>query len=180
MNLAPTASTTAALVMCDAIAVALLNLKGFSSDDFASVHPGGALGQRLLARVDDLMVRAPHLPIVRATHSLREAISVISGKRLGATCVVDGRGKLVGIITDGDLRRYLERTDNIAHATARDAMTSSPKTIGAAMLAQSALEKMEQMKITQLIVVDRTNKPVGMLHLHHLVQAGFETSLDDE
>jgi len=182
MNLAPTASTTAALVMCDALAVALLQEKKFTSVDFASVHPGGQLGRQLLMTVDELMVHGTALPVVRENASIQQAIITISGKRLGATCVVDESKKLVGVVTDGDLRRFLQRTTNLTKVSAQDVMTRKPKTTVATTHAGTALELMERHSIMQLIVIDQRSRPIGMIHLHDLVKAGFipSPSLDFE
>jgi len=176
MNLAPTASTTAALAMCDALAVALLEQKNFSPENFATAHPGGQLGRRLLLNVEEIMVHGKAVPIVKIDSPLHKTILVISSKRLGATCVVDKSGKLAGIVTDGDLRRFMEHETNLAGLTARDVMTLSPKTIHPRALAASALEKMETLNIMQLIVTDVKLRPIGMVHLHELVKAGFESS----
>ena len=180
MNLAPTASTTAALVMCDALAVALLERKKFTASDFASVHPGGQLGKRLLLKVDEMMVRGRDVPIVRLDATIQQTIMTISGKRLGATCVVNKSGRLQGIVTDGDLRRFLQRTTDLTNVLARDVMTKSPKTISHAALAAAALASMESHNIMQLVVVDRAKRPIGMLHLHELVKAGFVSSRTED
>jgi arabinose-5-phosphate isomerase len=172
-DLAPTASTTATLAMGDALAIALLHKRNFTKEDFALFHPGGTLGRQLLLKVESLMVTGSGIPTVHESVTLSDAILVISSKRLGATCVVNDAGQLSGIITDGDLRRLLQRTSNITNLTAADAMTKNPKAIRREMLAARALEMMESHKITQLVVVDEETKPVGMIHLHDLVKAGF-------
>lgn len=172
-DLAPTASTTATLAMGDALAITLLQRRNFTKEDFAMFHPGGNLGKQLLLRVEEMMVKGDRVPIVRETVPLSDAIVEISSKRLGATCVVDASGKLTGIITDGDLRRLLQRTTNVANLTAAEAMSGNPKTIRKDLLAAVALEEMEAFKITQLVVVDEEHRPVGMLHLHELVEAGL-------
>ncbi len=172
-DLAPTASTTAALAMGDALAVALLDKRKFTREDFARFHPGGTLGKKLLLTVREIMVQGHDIPIVRDEVPLSEAIYVITSKRLGATCVVNGDGTLEGIITDGDLRRLLQRTQNISNLRASEAMTKNPKTISGEMLAADALREMETYNITQLIVLDGKNKPVGIVHLHDLVKAGL-------
>ncbi|MBM4168895.1 MAG: KpsF/GutQ family sugar-phosphate isomerase [Ignavibacteria bacterium] len=172
-DLAPTASTTAALAMGDALAVALLDKREFTREDFARFHPGGTLGRKLLLTVREMMVQGNDIPIVRDDVSLSEAIYVITSKRLGATCVVNGGGTLEGIITDGDLRRLLQRTQNISNLRASEAMTKHPKTISGSMLAADALREMETYNITQLIVLDESRKPVGIVHLHDLVKAGL-------
>lgn len=172
-DLAPTASTTATLAMGDALAITLLHLRGFTAEDFALFHPGGTLGKRLLLRVDELMAKNDSVPIVHQSVWLRDAIIEMTTKRLGATGVVDDDGLLVGIITDGDLRRLLVRDVDVHVLIAADVMTKNPKTVFPNALAVSALEHMEQFSITQLIVVDPDKKPVGMIHLHELVKAGL-------
>jgi len=172
-DLAPTASTTAALALGDALAVALFEKRGFTKEEFAMFHPGGNLGKRLLLKVEEMMVAGDNVPVVREEVPLSDAIVEMTSKRLGATCVVDGSGKLRGIITDGDLRRLLQRTKNVTNVTAAEAMSKNPKTMRKGLLAASALEEMESYNITQLIVVDEAHRPVGMLHLHDLVKAGL-------
>jgi arabinose-5-phosphate isomerase len=172
-DLAPTASTTATLAMGDALAITLLQKRNFTKEDFALFHPGGILGKQLLLKVESLMTSGTDVPIVHDTVSVMDAILVISSKRLGATCVVDAQGVLKGVITDGDLRRLLQKNANIASLTAADAMTKDPKAVRADVLAARALEIMESYKITQLIVIDDRNRPVGMVHLHELVKAGL-------
>ena len=172
-DLAPTSSTTAALVMGDALAITLLQKRNFTQEDFALFHPGGNLGKRLLLKVEMMMITGASVPVVKETVSLSDAIIEISSKRLGATCVVDNTGLLCGILTDGDLRRLLQRTTDIKNLTARQVMTTNPKTIDKNMLAVQALKVMETFKITQLIVVDDAHHPVGVLHLHDLVEAGL-------
>jgi len=171
LGLAPTASTTAQMALGDALAVALLEERGFSADDFALLHPGGALGRRLL-RVEDLMHHGAALPAVRPEASLQDTLLEITSKRLGVTGVVDEAGLLVGIVTDGDLRRGLERAADIRTLTARDLMTRNPKTIGATALAAQAVALMERHSITSLFVlVEGTRRPAGVLHLHDLLRA---------
>ena len=171
LGLAPTASTTAQMALGDALAVALLEERGFSADDFALLHPGGALGRRLL-RVEDLMHQGAALPLVRPEASLKDTLLEITSKRLGVTGVVDEAGVLVGIVTDGDLRRGLERAADVRTLTARDLMTRNPKTIGATALAAQAVALMERHAITSLFVlVDDTRRPAGVLHLHDLLRA---------
>ena len=172
-DLAPTASTTAALVMGDALAVAMLQRRNFTREDFALFHPGGNLGKQLLLQVEQLMVSGKAMPVVREDVTLSEAIVEMTSKRLGATCVVNANGVLTGIITDGDLRRLLQRTTTVGQLHAADVMTKDPKTIRQDMLAATALEEMETFKITQLIVADEALHPVGMVHLHDLVKAGL-------
>ncbi|MEX0737571.1 MAG: KpsF/GutQ family sugar-phosphate isomerase [Bacteroidota bacterium] len=172
-DLAPTASTTATLVMGDALAIALLDRRGFTKEDFAMFHPGGNLGKRLLLKIEEMMVRGENIPVVRESIPLSEAIMEMTSKRLGATCVVNNAGALLGIITDGDLRRLLQRTTDVSGLVAKDAMTANPKTIRKDLLAAVALEEMEAFNITQLVVVDEHHQPVGMVHLHDLVKAGL-------
>ncbi|MCB2205707.1 KpsF/GutQ family sugar-phosphate isomerase [bacterium] len=172
-NLAPTASTTAAMALGDAIAVALLHKREFTAEDFAIFHPGGSLGKRLLLRIDQIMTAGENLPVVHQAVALKDAILEITSKRLGATCVVDDDGQLVGVITDGDLRRLLERDTDLTALLAVDVMNSRPKTIVPRTLASSALELMEQHKITQLIVTDDKRIPRGIVHMHDLVQLGL-------
>ena len=172
-DLAPTASTTATLVMGDALAITLLHMRGFTAEDFAFFHPGGTLGKRLVLRIDELMVKNESVPSVHQSVSLKDAILEMTSKRLGATCVVNDDGALIGIITDGDLRRLLERDTDLHFLRAIDVMSKNPKTIFPQMLAVSALELMEQYNITQLIVVDTHKRPIGMVHLHELVKAGL-------
>ena len=172
-DLAPTASTTAMLALGDALAIALLERRGFTREEFAKFHPGGNLGKRLLLRVEEMMVSGASVPVVREHVPLSDAIVEMTSKRLGATCVVNGTGKLLGIITDGDLRRLLQRTKSVMNVTAAEAMTKNPKTIRKGLLAATALEEMESYNITQLVVVDENLSPIGMLHLHDLVKAGL-------
>ncbi len=172
-DLAPTSSTTAALVMGDALAITLLQKRNFTKEDFAMFHPGGSLGKQLLLKVEAMMITGKDIPLVKENVSLSDAIVEISSKRLGATCVVDNAGVLRGILTDGDLRRLLQRTTQIANLTAVQVMTKNPKTIYQDILAAQALKVMESYKITQLIVVDHDHHPVGILHLHDLVEAGL-------
>lgn len=169
-NLAPTTSTTAQLVMGDALAVSLLQLKGFTDRDFAKFHPGGALGKRLYLTVKDLSSRNAR-PQVNASASLREIIIEISGKFLGATAVLD-QGKLIGVITDGDLRRMLENNINPVDLKAKDICTLNPKSIEETELAVQALELMRSHDITQLIVTSK-GEYGGMVHLHDLVREGL-------
>ncbi len=172
-NLAPTSSTTAALVMGDALAVALLEQRNFTREDFAMFHPGGNLGKRLYLRAEEMMITGDGVPVVKRSVSLKDAIIVMTSKRLGATCVVNDDGTLAGIITDGDLRRLLQNTTDIGPLTAERVMTKNPRTIAPDVLAAVALQEMEQFNITQLVVVDGGNTPVGFLHLHDLVKAGL-------
>jgi arabinose-5-phosphate isomerase len=175
LDLAPTSSTTATLVMGDALAITLLEKRDFSKEDFAMYHPGGNLGKRLLLKVEELMTSGAHVPKVSLTTSLRDSILEMTTKRLGATCVVDEGGKLRGVITDGDLRRLLQKTTDVSSVTADQVMTRNPKTILLGALAATALQEMEAFSITQLIIVDKDHHPVGMVHLHDLVKAGLGT-----
>jgi len=170
-NLAPTSSTTAQLVIGDAIASCLLQLKGFTSSDFAQLHPGGALGKRLYLRVNDLYINNA-VPSVDIDAKLENVIFEISSKRLGATAVIDNEGNLAGMITDGDLRRMLQRKVNFHSATAKDIMTKSPKTISADALAVQAFNIMEKNNITQLIVM-KDDKYAGIVHLHDILREGI-------
>ena len=172
-DLAPTASTTATLVLGDALAITLLHMREFTVEDFALYHPGGTLGKRLLLRIDELMVNGDAVPIVHQAVSLKDAILEITTKRLGATCVVDDDGVIQGIITDGDLRRLLGKEIDLHLLIAADVMTKHPKTILPNTLAVSALEIMEEYKITQLVVTDEKKHPKGMIHMHELVKAGL-------
>jgi arabinose-5-phosphate isomerase len=169
-NLAPTASTTAQLVLGDALAIALLECRGFTPGDFARLHPGGALGKKLYLKVSDLSVNN-ELPKVETGTDLRQVIMEISARRLGATAVLD-RGRLVGIITDGDLRRMLEKNENIAGVKADEIMTVNPKTIGADHLVVEALALMRKHNITQLPVMD-DGEYVGVIHLHDILKEGI-------
>ena len=172
LNLAPTASTTAALALGDALAVALLDARGFSADDFARTHPGGSLGRRLLIHVRDIMHSGDTLPVITVDVALKNALLEMTAKGLGMTAVVDNQGKVVGIFTDGDLRRALENALDLYHAQVRDLMTKKPKTISQDELAVSAVEKMETLKINGLLVVDDQHRLVGALNMHDLLQAG--------
>jgi arabinose-5-phosphate isomerase len=172
-DLAPTSSTTAALAMGDALAITLLQKRNFTKEDFALFHPGGNLGKQLLLKVDAMMITGSDIPLVKENVSVSDAIVEISSKRLGATCVVNDAGILCGMLTDGDLRRLLQRRIDILNLTAGQVMTKNPKTISQNMLAAQALEVMESYKITQLVVVDTDHHPVGILHLHSLVEAGL-------
>jgi arabinose-5-phosphate isomerase len=171
-GLAPTSSTTAALAMGDALAIALLQKRGFREEDFALVHPGGSLGRRLLFKVRDLMHQGEAVPRVAATAPAREAIREMTAKKLGMTTVVNDKGQLVGVITDGDLRRFLEKGHNLDQARAEDLGSRSPKTIRADALAAKALQTMEQFSITSLVVVDEQNSLIGVIHLHDLLKNG--------
>jgi len=170
-NLAPTTSTTAQLVMGDALAVCLQDLRGFTKKDFAKYHPGGALGKRLYLRVSDL-IKNNQIPKVNVSDSIAKVILEISEKRLGVTAVLENE-KIVGIITDGDLRRMLSKTTNINHFTAKDIMGKNPKTVQENTMAIAALEKLESNNITQILVVNAQEKYIGVVHLHDLIKEGI-------
>ena len=176
LSLAPTASTTATLALGDALAVALMEKRGFKSEDFALLHPAGALGKKLLLRVEDLMHRGVELPIVGEKALMKEALLEISGKRLGVTCVMDARGALAGVITDGDLRRAMEKFPDLFQRRAREIMTRNPKSISPDALAARALAVMEEHAITVLVVLSGEGKggrkPLGVIHIHDILRAG--------
>ena len=176
LGLAPTASTTAALAMGDALAVALLDRRGFRQEDFACFHPGGALGKKLLLRVRDLMHTGSEVPVVSETTLIKDAIYEISSKKMGVTSVVDGSGKLIGVISDGDLRRWMEKTEktgeNLLTKKAADIMTRNPKIANKDSLAAEAVAIMEKNSITCLMVADDSSRPEGVIHLHDLLKAG--------
>lgn len=171
-NLAPTTSTTAQLVMGDVLAVCLMELNGFGSDDFAKFHPGGALGKKLYLRVEDLY-SDNEKPAVRPGHTLKEVIVEMTAKRLGVTAVTDADNSLLGFITDGDLRRMLEKNASLDTVLAKDIMTVSPRTILAGQLAVEALEQMRKNEISQLVVINEENKYLGIIHLHDLIREGL-------
>ena len=172
LGLAPTASTTAALALGDALALALLDARGFSADDFARSHPGGALGRRLLTRVDDVMRSGDALPTVRADATLAAAVVEMSGKGMGMTAIVGADARVAGIFTDGDLRRAVERGVDFSVARVADHMTREPRSIAAGRLAIDCVELMERApKVSQLLVVDPAGRLVGALHLHDLFRA---------
>ncbi len=172
LGLAPTSSTTATLVMGDALAVALLDRKGFTSDDFALSHPGGSLGRKLLLKVSDIMLTGSELPLVDENALVAEALLEISNKGLGMTGVIDNQGILIGIFTDGDLRRILDARIDLHTATATQVMTKGGKTTMPEQLAVEALNLMETHKISALMVTDETRKPVGAFNMHMLLKAG--------
>jgi arabinose-5-phosphate isomerase len=167
MNLVPTASTTAALALGDALAMTLLRAKGFRPEDFANLHPGGKLGKQFM-EVEQLMHAGEHTPKVKTHAAMPDVIYEMSRKGLGMTCVVDGDDRLVGIITDGDLRRHMTGAPNLLDRVASDVMTCDPVTIGRRMLAAQALNILEQRKITSIVVVDPARIVQGVLHLHDL------------
>jgi arabinose-5-phosphate isomerase len=176
LGLAPTASTTATLAMGDALAVALLDKRGFKEEDFACFHPGGALGKRLLLRVKDIMHTGDSIPAVSEETTIKDAIYEISSKKMGITAVLNASGRLTGVISDGDLRRWMEKTEkageNLLTKKARDIMTKKPKTISKEVLAGEAVAVMEKHSITCLIATDPDSKPEGVIHLHDLLKAG--------
>ena len=172
LNLVPTASTTAALALGDALAMTLLVAKGFRQEDFANLHPGGKLGKRLM-RVEHLMVSGDLVPSVGAATAMSEVIYEMSRKSLGMTCVVDESERLIGIITDGDLRRHMNTSPNLLERNAQDVMTRGPVTVTRGMLAAEALLILEQRKITAIVVVDAAQKVEGVVHLHDLWRTGM-------
>jgi arabinose-5-phosphate isomerase len=172
MNLAPTASTTVALVMGDALAVALLDARGFTEDDFALSHPGGSLGRRLLLKVEDVMHKDKLVPIVSSATSINDALLEMTEKRLGMTCVVDTQGQLIGIFTDGDLRRTLETKLDFKATPIAKVMTTQCHTITANKLAAEALQIMEEKSINGLVITDKNNHPIGALNMHDLLKSG--------
>jgi len=172
MNLAPTASTTATLALGDALAMALSSLKGFSPEHFADLHPGGRLGRRLM-RSEAVMHAGDALPRVSPSTLMRDVIHEITSKRLGMTCVVEADGRLLGVVTDGDLRRHMRPGSDLLAMKATDVMTPGPVTIGPQMLAVEALHLMEQRKITAVVVVDEHGLAQGVVHLHDLWRTGM-------
>ena len=171
-NLAPTSSTTAQMVMGDALAVCLMEMKGFNGQDFAKFHPGGNLGKRLYLRVKDLYVQNQR-PAIAPGAVLKEIIISISGSRLGVTVVTDSTQKVLGVITDGDLRRMLERESELTSVRAEKIMTRNPKQIGPDAMAIEALDLLRKHDITQLVVVDTNQEYLGVLHLHDLIKEGL-------
>jgi arabinose-5-phosphate isomerase len=171
-NLAPTSSTTATLVLGDAIAVALLEMRGFSAEDFARCHPGGSLGKQLLLQVGDLMHRDQQIPLIHCGSTLQQALVEVSSKRLGLTTVVDSNGKLCGIFTDGDLRRSMESGSDIYETIVDDLMTLNPRSISPVTQATEALTLMRKHKITSLVVLEN-EQVVGVIHIHDLLHAGI-------
>jgi arabinose-5-phosphate isomerase len=170
LGLAPTASTTAALALGDALAVALLEARGFREEDFARSHPGGSLGRRLLTHVGDVMRRGDAIPRIPESATLAEAVLEISRKGMGMTAVVEG-DKVLGIFTDGDLRRKLDRVGDLRTTPVREVMTRAPRTVGAAQLAVEAVKIMEDHKVSQLLVVEDDNRLAGALNMHDLMRA---------
>lgn len=172
LGLAPTSSTTAALAMGDALAMALLDIRGFTKNDFALSHPGGTLGRRLLLRVDALMHKDDAIPAVPYDASLKEALVEMTRKKLGITTVVHESGELAGIFTDGDVRRALDNNVDIHGTKIRELMSKNPKTISQEMLAVEALSIMESFKITSLVITDSLQKIAGVIHIHDILRAG--------
>jgi arabinose-5-phosphate isomerase len=172
LNLAPTASTTAALALGDALAVTLLDMRGFTPEDFARTHPGGSLGRKLLVHVRDVMHAGDALPVVGHAASLKDALLEMTRKGLGMTAIVDESGHVAGVFTDGDLRRALEKSIDIHAARIADLMGRNPKTIGPDQLAVEAVEKMQSLKINGLLVVNTEGKLAGALNMHDLLKAG--------
>ena len=170
LDLVPTSSSTAALVMGDALAVVLLELRGFTADDFSFIHPGGALGRKLI-KVGDLMHTGKELPIVKQGASFREMLVEMTSKRFGLTLVVDNKGSLKGIFTDGDLRRAVESNQDPLSLNAGQVATANPKRIAASELAATALAIMEGHNITSLVITDKEQRPIGLIHLHDLLKA---------
>lgn len=172
LGLAPTSSTTAALVMGDALAMALLEKRGFTEKDFALSHPGGTLGRRLLLRVDELMHQNKDIPIIDHEASLKEALVEMTQKKLGLTTIVNEKGELTGIFTDGDVRRAFDNNADIHKTQIHQVMSHNPKTIPSNMLAAEALSIMESYKITSLVITDPLQRPVGIIHIHDILRAG--------
>lgn len=171
-GLVPTCSTTVALALGDALAVALLRKRNFSEEDFARFHPGGTIGRKLLLKTGDLMHQGAEIPIVDSHFGLDKVVLEMTSKKLGCTCVIDDKGKLCGIVTDGDLRRLISKGAINLKITAAEFMTPSPATISSDQLAVDALYLMEEKKITVLPVVDESHIPIGIIHMHDLIQAG--------
>jgi arabinose-5-phosphate isomerase len=172
LNLAPTSSSTSAVVLGDSLAIALLEKRGFTKEDFAAVHPGGILGRKLLLKIQDIMVKGKDIPVVTPETGLKDVIYMISSKRLGCA-VVKNKEKIIGIITDGDIRRLLQKEFDMNKVKAKDIMCKNPKTILDNTLAKNALEIMEKNKITQLIICNKKNKLSGIVHIHSLVELGL-------
>jgi len=172
-DLTPTASTTATLALGDALSVALLQKRGFTAEDFAFLHPGGSLGKRLSLEIKEIMIKGDKIPRVNESTSIKDVILEITSKRLGTTTVLNDEGILTGVITDGDLRRLLEKTLEIKNLTAKDIMTHNPKIIKENYLASFALQQMENFKITAMIIIDDLKRPIGIVHLHDLINLGL-------
>lgn len=172
LGLAPTTSTTVALVMGDALAIALLQARGFSAEDFALSHPGGSIGKKLLLKIDDLCHHGDGLPLTYETASISDALMEVTEKKLGMTCIVNKFGQLQGVYTDGDIRRTLTQRVDINTTPIQDVMTTNAKTVSMGLLAAEALTLMQKHSITSLVIVDTDNKPTGVVHLHDLLKAG--------
>lgn len=171
MDIVPTASTTSMLALGDAIAITLLMKKGFTQKDFAEIHPGGSLGKKLFVKVEDIMYKDKNIPLIKSTALMKEALMEMTSKSLGITGVLDLNGDLIGSITDGDLRRHLEKSKTFLEDKVTDAMSKNPKVVEASLLAVNAVKIMEDNKITHLFVVDKSHikKPVGILHIHNIL-----------
>ncbi len=172
-DMVPTASTTATMVMGDALAVALIQLRNFSLEDYALLHPGGTIGKKLTLHIDDIMYSGDRVAKVSADASLKDVVFEITSKRFGATCVVNDDSRLIGIITDGDLRRLIEKRRDFWKFRARDLMTPNPIVVKTGMMAADVFNVMKIYAINQIVVVDSENRPIGMVHLHDLLKAGF-------
>jgi arabinose-5-phosphate isomerase len=172
LGLAPTSSTTAALVMGDALAISLLQKRGFTAEDFALSHPGGTLGRKLLLRVNDIMHRESAIPKVSEETSLKNALIEITQKKLGMTTIVNRHNELAGIFTDGDIRRAFDKNIDIHYTPIHEVMSKNPKVIPSHILAAEALNIMENYKITTLIITNELNHPIGVVHLHDILSAG--------
>ena len=172
LGLAPTTSTTVSLVMGDALAIALLQVRGFSAEDFALSHPGGSLGKRLLLRIDDIWHQKDDIPIVSEDATIREALLKVTAKKLGMACIVDANGTLTGVYTDGDVRRTLTQEYDIHTTPLKEVMSRNCRTIMPGMLAAEALALMQKYSITSLVVVNDINHPLAVVHLHDLLRAG--------
>lgn len=172
LGLAPTTSTTVALVMGDALAITLLQARGFSAEDFALAHPGGSLGKRLLLRIDDIYHSGDALPIVHETMTVSDALIEVTAKKLGMTCVINSQGTLTGVYTDGDIRRTLTQHRDINSTPIHEVMTRNCRTVSQGLLAAEALALMQKHVITSLVVVNHKHYPVAVIHLHDLLKAG--------
>lgn len=172
LNLAPTTSTTVTLVMGDALAIALLESRGFTAEDFAFSHPGGALGRKLLLKVSDIMHEDQEVPKVTPESPLQNALLEMTEKGFGMTTIVDKQGRLLGVFTDGDLRRVIDSNVNLSSALIKDVMSANPKTINQNILAAEALNIMQQSSITAVIVENEKKQPVGVVHMHDILRAG--------
>jgi len=173
LGLAPTTSTTVTLVMGDALAITLLQARGFSAEDFALSHPGGSLGKRLLLQIDELCHKDNALPVIHSHATIREALIEVTAKKLGMTCIVDSAGILIGVYTDGDIRRTLTKHQNINDILIKDVMTTNPETITYGLLATDALARMQTKSITSLVVINELRQPVAVVHIHDLLRSGI-------